>query len=96
MLSVPTLWTIFIVNFVAIGTIWVHVARSYPNLEAARYWTASALLAAFGAALAMSRGFIDPQHTTLLLIPLVIGGSILILAICLAAMGIRQFYGVPV
>ncbi|MDO8981036.1 MAG: GGDEF domain-containing protein [Afipia sp.] len=96
MLSVPTLWIVFVVNFVAIGTVWVHVARSYPNLEAARYWTASALLAAFGAALAMTRSFIDPQHATLLLIPLLIGGSILILAICLAAMGIRRFYGLPV
>lgn len=96
MLSVPTLWIVFVVNFVAIGTVWVHVVRSYPNLEAARFWTAGALVAALGAAVAMTRSFIDPQQTTLLLIPLLLGGSILILAICLAAMGIRRFYGVPV
>lgn len=96
MLSVPTLWIVFVVNFVAIGTVWVHVVRSYPNLEAARFWTAGALVAALGAAVAMTRSFIDPQQTTLLLIPLLAGGSILIFAICLAAMGIRRFYGVPV
>lgn len=96
MLSVPTLWIVFVVNFVAIGTVWVHVVRSYPNLDAARYWCAGALVAALGAAVAMTRSFIDPQQTFLLLIPLLLGGSILILAICLAAMGIRRFYGVPV
>lgn len=96
MLSVPTLWIVFIVNFVAIGTVWVYVVRSYPNLEAALFWTGGALVAALGAAVAMTRSFIDPEAKTLLLIPLLAGGSILILAICLASMGIRRFYGVPV
>lgn len=96
MLSVPTLWIVFVVNFVAIGTVWVYVARSYPNLDAARFWTGGALVAALGAAVAMMRGFIDPEAKMLLLIPLLIGGSILVLAVCLAAMGIRRFYGVPV
>ncbi|HAO41330.1 MAG TPA: GGDEF domain-containing protein, partial [Afipia sp.] len=96
MLSVPTLWIVFVVNFVAIGTVWVYVVRSYPNHDAARFWTAGALVAALGAAVAMTRGFIDPESRLLLLIPLLIGGSILVLAVCLASMGIRRFYGVPV
>jgi diguanylate cyclase (GGDEF)-like protein len=96
MLSVPTLWTVFIINFFAIGVVWVFVVRSYPNLAAARFWTAGALVAALGAAIAMTRGFIDPQAKSLLLIPLLIGGSVLVLAICFAAMGIRRFYGEPV
>ncbi|CAN5344364.1 GGDEF domain-containing protein [soil metagenome] len=96
MLSVPTLWIVFVVNFVAIGTIWLYVLRSYPNLHATRFWTAGALVAALGAAIAMTRGFIDPEQKLLLLIPLLIGGSVLVLAVCLAAMGIRRFYGAPV
>jgi len=96
MLSVPTLWIVFVVNFVAIGTVWVYVLRSYPNLDAARFWTAGALVAALGAAIAMARGFIDPQDKVLSLIPLVVGGSVLILAVCFATMGIRRFYGAPV
>jgi diguanylate cyclase (GGDEF)-like protein len=95
MLNVPTLWLVFIVNFVAIGVVWAHVARRYPNLDAARFWTASSFIAAAGAAIALSRGGGDPQ-SIIRLIPLVIGGSILVLAICLAAMGIRRFFGLPV
>lgn len=96
MLSVPTLWIIFVVNFVAIGIVWAFVVRSYPNLAATRYWCAGAFTAALGAAIAMSRSAIDPQDKVLLLIPLLVGGSILVLAVCLASMGIRRFYGAPV
>ena len=42
MLSIPTLWTVFIVNFLALGLIWAYVLRSYPDFEAARFWTGSA------------------------------------------------------
>ena len=42
MLSVPTLWLVFVVNFTALGLIWTYVARSYPNFSAAPFWTASA------------------------------------------------------
>ncbi len=55
MLSVPTLWTVFVINFLAVGLIWAYVVRSYPNLEAARFWTASCFTAAAGAVLAMLR-----------------------------------------
>lgn len=96
MLSVPTLWIIFVVNFVAIGTVWAFVVRSYPNLAATRYWCAGAFVAALGAAIAMSRSAIDPQDKALILIPLLLGGSVLVLAVCLASMGIRRFYGEPV
>ena len=43
MLSVPTLWTVFVINFLALGLIWAYVMRSYPSFDAARFWTASSL-----------------------------------------------------
>src|SRR5207253_6261620 len=49
MLSVPTLWTVFVINFLALGLIWAYVMRSYPTFEAARFWTGSAFVAAAGA-----------------------------------------------
>ncbi len=87
MLSVPTLWLVFVVNFMALGLIWTYVARSYPNFAAARFWTASAFIAALGAAVSMLRGILDS------ILPLLAGGTMLILACCLAATGIRRFYG---
>lgn len=87
MLNVPTLWTAFIVNFLALGLIWAYVARSYPAFQAAPYWTGSAFAAAIGASLAMLRVAVD------LLLPLLAGGTALIFAVCLAAMGIKRFYG---
>src|SRR5260370_3180347 len=89
MLSVPTLWTVFVINFLALGLIWAYVMRCYPKFEAGRFWTASAFAAALGAALAMLRFAVDS------LLPLLAGGTILIFAACLAAMGIKRFYGQP-
>src|SRR5437762_11854223 len=91
MLSVPTLWTVFVINFLALGLIWAYVMRCYPSFEAARFWTGSAFAAAAGAALAMLR-VVFPDS----LVPLLFGGTALILAICLAAMGIRKFFHQPV
>ena len=91
MLSVPTLWTVFVINFLALGLIWAYVMRSYPSFEAARFWTGSAFVAAAGAALAMLR-VVFPDT----LVPLLFAGTALILAICLAAMGIRKFFHQPV
>ena len=91
MLSVPTLWTVFVINFLALGLIWAYVVRSYPSFEAARFWTGSAFVAAAGAATAMLR-VVFPDS----LIPLLFAGTALILAICLAAMGIRKFFNQPV
>src|SRR6266436_2147311 len=88
MLSVPTLWTVFVINFLALGLIWAYVMRSYPAFEAARFWTGSAFAAALGAALAMVR-----VVTTESLLPLLAGGTVLVFAACLAAMGIKRFYG---
>src|SRR5476649_520860 len=90
MLSVPTLWTVFVVNFLALALIWAYVMRSYPKFEAARFWTGSAFAGACGGALAMLRIAVDS------LLPLLAGGTVLIFAACLAAMGIRRFYGRPV
>src|ERR1700738_1621089 len=86
MLSVPTLWTVFVVNFLALGLIWAYVMRSYPKFEAARFWTGSAFGGAAGAALASLRVVVDS------LLPLLAGGTVLIFAACLAAMGIKRFY----
>jgi diguanylate cyclase (GGDEF)-like protein len=90
MLSVPTLWTAFVTNFLALGLVWTYVMRSYPNFDAARYWTVAAFVAAFGAMLAMLRQVLPP------LIPLMAGGTLLIIACSLAAMGIERFYARPV
>ncbi|GAB1717061.1 MAG: diguanylate cyclase [Nitrobacter sp.] len=90
MLSVPTLWVVFVVNFLALGLVWTHVMRSYPTLAAARYWAAAAFTAAFFAAVSMLRGHVDSM------LPLLFGGGGLIFAICLCAMGIQRFYEGPV
>jgi diguanylate cyclase (GGDEF)-like protein len=90
MLSVPTLWTVFVINFLALGLIWAYVMRSYPSFDAAPFWTGSALAAAAGAALAMLR-----VVATESLLPLLAGGVVLVFAGCLAAMGIKRFYGRP-
>jgi len=95
MLSVPTLWIVFTVNFLALGVVWTYVARSYPNLEAARFWAAATFIAAAGAAVSMLRNFVDPNEVRLLLVPLLLGGVTMIVAVCVAAMGVEQFYGRP-
>src|ERR1700682_3100090 len=90
MLSVPTLWTAYVVNFLALGLVWAYVARSYPKFEAARFWTGSAFVASGGAALAMLRMFTDS------LLPLLVASIVLIFAVCLGAMGVKRFYDQPV
>ena len=90
MLNVPTLWTAFTVNFLALGLIWAYVMRSYPTFEAARFWTGSALAAAAGAAIAMLLMVTDS------LLPLAVGGTVVIFAGCLGALGIKRFYDQPV
>lgn len=89
MLSVPTLWIVFVVNFVALGVVWIYVSRSYPNFEAARFWTVAAFVASSGAGISMLRTVTDP------ILPLVIGGSFLIAACSFCAFGIERFYGRP-
>ncbi len=88
MLSVPTLWTVFVINFLALGLIWAYIMRSYPSFDAARFWTASAFLAATGAASAMMRVVFTES-----LLPLLVGGTVLVFAAGLAAMGIHRFFG---
>jgi diguanylate cyclase (GGDEF)-like protein len=91
MLSLPTLWTVFVVNFLSVGLIWAYVARSYPKLAATRFWTASAFTGAFGALLASAIMVISGS-----LLLLLAGGTVLIFAAFLAAMGIQRFYERPV
>jgi diguanylate cyclase (GGDEF)-like protein len=90
MLNAPTLWTAFVVNFLALGLIWAYVMRSYPTFETARFWTGSAFAAATGTAIAMLILAVDS------LIPLLIGGTVVIFSTCLASMGIKRFYDAPV
>src|SRR6201995_1391426 len=66
MLNLPTLWTVFVVNFLSVGLIWAYVARSYPRLEATRFWMASAFTAAGGALLAMTILFVPGSLLPLL------------------------------
>ena len=90
MLNVPTLWTAFIVNFLALGLIWTYILHSYPSLTAARYWTGSALALAAGTSIAML------MIVTESLIPMLFGGTTVVFATWLTVMGIRRFYGEPV
>src|SRR5215470_10986517 len=83
MLNLPTLWTVFVINFLAVGLIWAYVAHTYPKLEAARFWGASCVTAALGGFSAM---LILVFPGTLL--PLLVGGTVMVFAACLAAMGI--------
>ena len=91
MLSVPTLWTVFVINFLALGLIWAYVAHSYPAFGAARFWTASAFAAAVGASCAMFRVVMMDS-----MLPLLVAGTMMVFAACLAAMGIERFYAKPV
>ncbi len=91
MLSVPTLWTVFVINFLAVGMVWAYVMRSYPKFDAARFWAGSAFAAAVGAGSATLRVVMTDS-----LLPLLAGGTALIFAACLAAMGIKRFYDEPV
>lgn len=90
MLSVPTLWMVIVINFLALGLIWAYVMRAYPKFEAARFWTAAAVLQAIGAGISMLRDVMDPRF------PLIAGGGLMIFASCLACMGITRFYNRPV
>src|ERR1700742_514709 len=90
MLNVPTLWTAFVINFLALGLIWAYILHSYPSFKAARYWTGSALALATGSLIATLMLVTDS------LVPLLFGGTTVVLASCLATMGIRRFYGEPV
>ena len=89
MLNVPTLWTAFVINFLALGLIWAYILHSYPSLTAARYWTGSALALAAGALIATLIIVTDS------LIPLLVGGTITVFATCLTVMGVWRFYGEP-
>ncbi len=91
MLSVPTLWTVFVINFLAVGLIWAYVAHTYPRLEAARFWTASSFGASIGGFAAMLIMVVPGT-----LVPLLVGGITMIFAAHLAAMGIERFYERPV
>lgn len=90
MLNLPTLWIAFVINFLSLGLVWAYIAHSYPKLEAARYWTASALVGAGGAMIAFARFFVASP------LPLLFGAIGILLATCFAAMGIQRFYDRPV
>ncbi|OAF17620.1 GGDEF domain-containing protein [Bradyrhizobium neotropicale] len=90
MLNVPTLWTVFVINFLALGLIWAYVTRSYPKFEAARFWMASAFVGAAGAMAALVHLFVTSP------VPLLAGAAGIMAASCLAAMGIQRFYDRPV
>jgi diguanylate cyclase (GGDEF)-like protein len=89
MVSIPTLWVVLVVNFLALALVWTYVARSYPNLGAARFWAASAYVGAAGSAITMLRGMAGP------LISIGLGGGLLVLAGWLGAMGVQRFYRRP-
>jgi diguanylate cyclase (GGDEF)-like protein len=90
LLSVPTLFTVLVINFLSVGLIWAYVTRSYPKFDAARFWAYAALALACGAGLTMLRGAMDSR------LPLIGGGGSMILASCFAVMGVRRFYDLEI
>lgn len=90
MLSVSTLFLVFLINFISLGAVWFYVLRSYPNFSAARFWSAAGFIASVAAALSLLRGVTHP------LIPIMLGGGLFIFAGFLAAMGIQRLYKRPV
>src|SRR5258708_40018549 len=91
MLSVPTLWIVFVINFLAVGMVWAYVMRSYPKFDAARFWAGSAFAAAVGAGSATVRVVMTDS-----LLPLLARRTAFSVAPCLAALGIKRFYDAPV
>jgi len=87
MVSIPTLWGVFVVNFLALALVWTYVLRSYPNFGAARFWAAGAYTAAIGAVILTLRGMVEPW------LPVVVGNGLLIFSCWIGAMGIERFYG---
>src|SRR5947209_2865439 len=85
MMNVPTLWTAFVINFLALALIWAYILHSYPTLEAARYWTGSACAVVASAVTAMV------TVATGSLVPLLFAGTGAVFAVCLAVMGVRRF-----
>jgi diguanylate cyclase (GGDEF)-like protein len=88
-LSVPTLWVAFATNFLALGIVWTYVARSYPEFVPARYWAAASYLSSAAATLSMLRG------VTTSILPLLVGGVMLVFACCLVSMGVDRLYRQP-
>jgi diguanylate cyclase (GGDEF)-like protein len=87
MVNIPTLWIVFVVNFLALALVWSYVARSYPSFHAARFWTGGAYFATAGSAVSALRGSLDP------LLAVVLGNGLMIFAGSLGAMGVQRFYG---
>lgn len=89
MLSVPTLWLVIVMNFLAMGLVWVYVQRAYPKFEAAKFWAAASLFASAGAGISMLRTVMEPA------MPLVVSGSMMVLACCFAVQGVQRFCDQP-
>ena len=89
MLSVSTLWLVCTINFVVLGLMWAYVMRRYPELVAARYWSAGLLIAAAAPGVVLLHGVVASQA------PLLVAALMTILACCLIEMGVRRFYDRP-
>lgn len=89
MLNVPTLWMVFVTNFLALSLVWAYVVHSYPKFDTARYWTFATAMAAAGAAVSMFRGEMGVHF------PLLLSAACLLMAGRFAVMGVARFYGEP-
>lgn len=89
MLSVSTLFLVFVINFLALGLVWLYVMRSYPRFGAARLWAAAAAAATIAAATSLFRGYAHP------LLPILFGGGLFIVAGFLASFGIQRLFERP-
>ncbi|HRF08464.1 MAG TPA: GGDEF domain-containing protein [Xanthobacteraceae bacterium] len=89
MLSVSTLFLVFVVNFISLSLVWLYVMRSYPRFGAARFWAAASGVATIAAVTSLFRGYIPP------IVPILIGGGFFIFAGFLASLGIQRLFERP-
>ena len=89
MLSVSTLWLVFTGNLLVSGLAWAYVMRRYPELAAARYWSAGMLIAAAAPEVVLLHSVVPSQAL------LLVAALMTILACCLIEMGVRRFFDRP-
>ena len=89
MLSISTLWLVFTGNFLTSGLAWAYVVCRYPELAAARYWSAGMLIAAAAPEVVLLHSVVPSQAL------LLVAALMTILACCLIEMGVRRFYDRP-
>jgi diguanylate cyclase (GGDEF)-like protein len=86
-LDVFTIYLAIVAACLALSLVWLVVARTFPTLDAARFWFAGTLAAGAGSALSLWNGVGNP------LVPILLGNGLILLGSGLGWAGVRQFNG---